>query len=174
MEHYQGDRADHDPPGDDNQRHSQQRCLDRHEIPHIASIRTNRPPGERAHRTTPHPGRIMSDALRTSGARNGLKLPVATKHAPHRQSREIDVTHVLREKHCTPSIFVGKQAEVIGAIRRLPCLWLSDKENVSARRQPMVARQQRHFISFLTGANGVGRNRLQSPLSPSPLQQNGT
>ncbi|TCU15248.1 hypothetical protein EV132_107148 [Rhizobium sullae] len=81
------------------------------------------------------------------------------------QWRRIEASH---------RIFVGKQAEVIGAVGRLPCLWLSDKENVSARRQPMVARQQRHFISFLTGANGVGRNPLQSRLSPSPLQQNGS
>lgn len=70
------------------------------------------------------------------------------------QWRRIEASH---------RVFVGKQAEVVGAVRRLPCLRLWDQEDVSARRQPMVARQQRHFVSFLAWADGLRRNPLAIP-----------
>lgn len=49
---------------------------------------------------------------------------------------------------------------MIGVVRRLPGLRLWNQDDVSAGRQPMVARQERHFISFLTRADGLRRNPL--------------
>jgi hypothetical protein len=84
---------------------------------------------------------------------------MTNKHARHRQSREIDVTHVLREKRRAVSS-LKKKAGVIGAVRRLPCLCLWDKDG-RGKRHP--DRRKCHSHDVLAFIYVVERGSVHNP-----------